>query len=133
MPDKENIRNKKISRWIVQHPYLAFHLLVLGILTFYVVSHWNVCISMQFFSRFDGNNILFLVWIILIFLTIYKVKVKDVEICARNMEEKYLDADMRNSIEEREQRLKSIEMHNAQEQMSNKIPKKGEDTNGSEN
>ena len=133
MPDKERIRDKKISRWILQHPYLAFHLLVLGALTLYVVSHWNLCISMQFFSRFDGNNILFLAWIILIFLTIYKVKVKDVEICVRNMEDEYLDADMRNSIEEREQRLKSIERHNAQAQMGSTIPKKGEDTDGSEN
>lgn len=50
-----------------------FHMVVLVGLSWYVFKNWETCISMQFFDDFNGNNILFLVWIILIFLLIYKV------------------------------------------------------------
>ena len=36
------------------------HFIVLALLSVYVFKNWETCISMQFFSRFDGNNILFL-------------------------------------------------------------------------
>ena len=40
----------------------------------------------NFFSRFDGNNILFLVWIILIVLVIYNIKIGDNSVFDRDME-----------------------------------------------
>ena len=63
---------QKAATWIKEKLILSrrriFHYAVLIALTWYVLSNWETCISMQFFSRFDGNNILFLVWIILIVL-----------------------------------------------------------------
>lgn len=41
---------------------------------------------MQFFSQFDGNNILFLVWILLIVLPFYDIEIKEAKLHIRNME-----------------------------------------------
>lgn len=64
----------------------VFHYLILIILTCYVILNWEKCISMQFFSQFDGNNILFLLWLILIFLIIYNVKIGDNTVFDRDSE-----------------------------------------------
>lgn len=42
---------------------------------------------MQFFSQFDGNNILFLVWIVLILLIIYEVEGQGIKIAKHEKEE----------------------------------------------
>lgn len=60
---------------------------------------------MQFFNYFDGDNILFLTWIALIFLNVYNVKVKDIEITKRTLKDKVIAADMKNNIEKHEQLL----------------------------
>lgn len=82
---------QKAVIWIKEKLILSrrriFHYAVLITLTWYVLSNWETCISMQFFSRFDGNNILFLVWIILIILVIYNIKIGDNSVFDRNMEE----------------------------------------------
>lgn len=62
------------------------HFIVLALLSVYVFKNWETCISMQFFSRFDGNNILFLVWIVLIFLIIYEVEGKGFKVAKRKQE-----------------------------------------------
>ena len=59
---------------------------------------------MQFFQEFNGNNILFLCWLLMIFLKIFKIKVKDVEIF-RNLQNDYMMADMKHKIEERQQQM----------------------------
>lgn len=74
---------KKI--WAVRHR--AFHILVLLCLTIYIMINWEKCIAMQFVSQFDGNNILFLVWLVLIFLVIYEVEGKGVKVAQRKQEE----------------------------------------------
>ena len=56
-------------------------------LSCYVLLNWEECISMQFFSQFDGNNILFLVWIILILLIIYEVEGQGIKIAKHKKEE----------------------------------------------
>ena len=56
---KKWYRLKKL--WSVR--YSVFHVIVFLCLSCYVLLNWEECISMQFFSQFDGNNILFLVWI----------------------------------------------------------------------
>lgn len=54
-----------------------------SILTIYVLSNWEKCISMQFFSSFDGNNILFIIWILMIIFTIYDIKIKGFQVNER--------------------------------------------------
>lgn len=69
----------KEPRHTEENPPIAYWCLV-GALTLYVMSNWGKCISMQFFSRFDGNNILFLVWILLIVLPFYDIEGKGIKV-----------------------------------------------------
>lgn len=75
--------------------FVIFHIVTFIFLTIYVVLDWKKCVSMQLFSEFNGNNILFVAWIALIFLNMYKVKIKDVEVIERKAEEK-LQEDVQN-------------------------------------
>lgn len=84
---------KMTLKWCKSHMYTIFHSLVLAVLTIYVILNWRLCISMQFFSQFNGNNILFLVWILLILLTLYDVEAKDIKIKERKMKEEYENAE----------------------------------------
>ena len=63
-----------------------------SILTIYVLSNWEKCISMEFFKSFNGNNILFIVWILMIIVNIY-----DIEINGFKMSERKQEIDMVNS------------------------------------
>ena len=83
-PKQEKMRRLK-KFWSAR--YTIFHIVTVFCLTLYVLVNWKKCISMQFFERFDGNNILFLVWIILIFLIIYEVEGKGVKIAKHKQEE----------------------------------------------
>ena len=67
--------------------YAIFHFVAFVCLTIYVLANWGKCISMQFLTQFDGNNILFIVWIILSFLIIYEVEGKGVKIARHKQEE----------------------------------------------
>ncbi|MCI9587417.1 MAG: hypothetical protein HFF60_05560 [Oscillospiraceae bacterium] len=83
---------KKQEKWhrlkkLSSMRYGIFHFIVLLCLTCYILLNWEKCISMQFFSQFDGNNILLLVWIILIFLIIYEVEGKGIKIAEHKKEE----------------------------------------------
>lgn len=80
---KKWYRLKKL--WSVR--YSVFHVIVFLCLSCYVLLNWGECISMQFFSQFDGNNILFLVWIILILLIIYEVEGQGIKIAKHKKEE----------------------------------------------
>ena len=80
---KKWYRLKKL--WSVR--YSVFHVIVFLCLSCYVLLNWEECISMQFFSQFDGNNILFLVWIILILLIIYEVEGQGIKIAKHKKEE----------------------------------------------
>ena len=61
----------------------------------YVICNWEECISMQFFSQFDGNNILFLTGLALVILPFYKLKieVKDLKMEAE-MQREFQNADL---------------------------------------
>ena len=50
---------------------------------------------MKFFSNFDGNNVLFVAWIVLIFLNMYNIKIKDIEFIEKRADEK-LKEDVQN-------------------------------------
>lgn len=77
---------KKTGRLLGRYFHDFFHVVIFLALTLYVIKNWNSCISMQFFSSFDGNNILFLVWIILILLIIYEVEGKGIKLRKRKQE-----------------------------------------------
>ncbi len=69
-------RRYRFANWISVHIYTILYIAVLVILTRYIICNWEKCISMQFFSQFDGNNILFLVWIASIVLFFYDIEAK---------------------------------------------------------
>ena len=54
-----------------------------SILTIYVLRNWEKCISMEFFKSFNGNNILFIVWILMIIFTIYDIEIKGFKMSER--------------------------------------------------
>lgn len=66
----------KVLKFIKFRIYEILYIGLLGLLSVYVVIHWEECIAMTFFDQFDGNNILFLVWIVLIILLFYDVEAK---------------------------------------------------------
>lgn len=105
MIDPYLTRRKRIWYWWLRYKNAVFYWFTLGMLTGYVIKNWDTCISMQFFSDFNGNNILFLCWILMIFLKIFKIKVRDVEVFTRNLQDEYLQADMQHNIEERMQQF----------------------------
>ena len=78
---------KSIKRFVLKYFYTLMHIVVLVSLSIYIFSHWELCISMQFFSSFDGNNILFLSWIALIFLLLYRVEGKGIKVDRRIQED----------------------------------------------
>lgn len=76
-----------VIRFVWLRIYTVFYLILIGILTKYICEHWEACISMQFFSQFDGNNILFLVWIAAIMLFFYDIEIKESKFHRRSIEE----------------------------------------------
>lgn len=89
---------KKLWKWLLKKRSIIFHWVILLALTVYIIRNWNSCVSMQFFSNFDGNNILFLVWIILIFLMLYDVEAKGVKLRKRELKEVFEIIDMQHRI-----------------------------------
>lgn len=65
---------KRIFNFVNRNVYQILYLVMLGALWTYIVLNWEKCVSMQFFSQFDGNNILFLVGILLVILPFYEVE-----------------------------------------------------------
>lgn len=98
-----------VSRnFISNHWRAVFHFLVLVLLTIYVVCNWKDCITMQFFQDFDGNNILFLIWIILIFFIIYDVEAKGIKIKRRELKQELEQNSMLYNIEARRNAIRSM-------------------------
>jgi hypothetical protein len=93
---------ERLGKWVSAHSYNILYGVLLIALSRYILTHWDECISMQFFSCFDGNNILFLVWIILIVLPFYSIEGKGFKLKIRGIEratEKIQDADLQYEIE----------------------------------
>ena len=89
---------KKLWKWLLKQRSIIFHWIILIVLTVYIIRNWDSCISMQFFSNFNGNNILFFVWIILIFLMLYDVEAKGVKLKKRELKEELDIIDMQHRI-----------------------------------
>lgn len=67
---------KIIMHWIKLHIYEISYIVLLMILTSYILINWETCVTMTFFEQFDGNNILFLIWIMLLILPFFDVEAK---------------------------------------------------------
>ena len=89
---------KKLWKWLLKQRSIIFHWIILIVLTVYIIRNWDSCISMQFFSNFNGDNILFFVWIILIFLMLYDVEAKGVKLKKRELKEELDIIDMQHRI-----------------------------------
>lgn len=97
---KEPIKRigKQIINCLKCHVYQIFYAIMSVALWIYVISNWDKCIHMQFFSQFDGNNILFLVGILLPILPFYEVEGKGFKI--RRMGVKALEHDLQKKESE---------------------------------
>ena len=86
---------KRFFTWIYLNIYEIIYIVLLIILSKYIISNWEKCISMKFFEQFDGNNILFLVWIVLLILFFNDVEAKDFKFKRKekDMEKQLANAD----------------------------------------
>ena len=92
MKKKTKHRGKQIRNWLKHHLYQIVYFIMLIALWLYIGLNWEKCVSMQFFSQFDGNNILFLVGILLMVLPFYEVEGGGIKI--RKAGEKELEKDL---------------------------------------
>lgn len=77
---KVNKKNKIFFIWFSAHLSTILYVAILVILWIYVILNWEKCIAMQFFTKFDGNNILFLVGILLTMLPFYEIEGKGIKL-----------------------------------------------------
>lgn len=93
---QNNIRNSVIKKksfikrlliGIKNHKYTILYIVILAVLWTYIIINWELCINMQLFSQFNGNNILFLVGIILTVLPFYDIEGKGVKLVRRTKKE----------------------------------------------
>lgn len=83
--------SERICNFIKSHLYQTFYAIMLLALWLYLVLNWEKCVSMKFFSQFDGNNILFLVGILLAVLPFYEVEGKGFKIHRVGIKELEMD------------------------------------------
>lgn len=98
-------RGKRILKWLSQHYHNILYICILFVLWLYIISNWERCISMRFFCRFDGNNILFLLGIVLVILPFYDIEGKGIKLRKREMtkeEKRAQDEKNKAEIEQRE-------------------------------
>lgn len=82
---KESI--KRFIDWIRLRIYGILYFILIVTLSVYIVLNWDKCLSMKFFEQFDGNNILFLVWIALLILFFYDIEAKDMKFHRKRIED----------------------------------------------
>lgn len=101
----------RLKDWAISNIYAIMYIVLIIALTKYVFCNWEECISMQFFSQFDGNNILFLVWILLFVLPFYDIEIKEAKFHKRNMEkakEQVNDEGVALTLEQRVEKIDSM-------------------------
>ena len=115
--EKDTEKKCHILNKIIYIRYRLFHISVFVCLTGYVLINWKECVSMQFFSSFNGNNILFLVWIVFIFLNIYRIKFNNVEVVsAITLAQEYTAQSMKYENEQQEYMAQSMKYENEQQE-----------------
>lgn len=101
----------RLKDWAILNIYTILYIVLIIALTKYVFCNWEECVSMQFFSQFDGNNILFLVWILLFVLPFYDIEIKEAKFHKRNMEkakEQINDEGVALTLEQRVEKIDSM-------------------------
>ena len=78
---------QRVVHFVWVRIYTVLYIAILWKLSEYIFNNWEKCISMKLFSQFDGNNILFLVWIAAIMLFFYDIEIKEGKFHRRNIEE----------------------------------------------
>lgn len=87
MRNKNKFRIRNAFYWMRKHIYIILYVLLLIVLWLYVILNWDKCISMQFFSQFDGNNILFLTGIGLVVIPFFNIEAKEFKITMKKQKE----------------------------------------------
>lgn len=84
---------KFVSFKVPKEYYMYSVLVVLSSL--FVFFNWNSCVNMQFFSSFNGYNIIFIVWIVLLILSLFKIDFNGISFAKK--EEKVFDEKYNNA------------------------------------
>ena len=88
---------KRIAKGISRYYRNIVYIIIVLILWGYLIYNWEKCISMQLFSQFDGNNILFLVGIALIILPFFRFEIEGKGIKVQAEMRKEMQADFQNA------------------------------------
>ncbi len=109
---------KKLIKWIKLRIYEILYIVLLAILSSYILINWKICVTMTFFEQFDGNNILFLIWIVLLILPFYDVEAKGWKFRKKGIEDtrKLFENAENNFMQERINNLRdSMQSQNSDE------------------
>jgi hypothetical protein len=109
---------KRLIKWIKLRIYEILYIELLAILSSYILINWEICVTMTFFEQFDGNNILFLIWIVLLILPFYDVEAKGWKFRKKGIEDtrKLFENAENNFMQERINNLRdSMQFQNSDE------------------
>jgi hypothetical protein len=72
----ENVekKNRSVKEFIKSRWRLIWYFVAALLLTVYIIYNWEAVISFTPFSDFDGNNLLFVVWIIVVSLPFIRIE-----------------------------------------------------------
>lgn len=110
---EKNIGKKRILIFLKNHIYTLLYVFMLMILWAYIIINWELCISMQFFSQFNGNNILFITGIVLTILPFYDIEGKDIRLRRRSTKGLEKDLQDANSQYDRDRLLEAAKLQNS--------------------
>lgn len=91
-------RNWQSILWIV------IYITLVALSTSFVVCNWPKCLEMEFFSRFNGYNIIWILWIFLLFMPLISVDNKWFKIA--------------NPLSKKEKEMENIEQNTKTEQLA---------------
>ncbi len=114
MIEKIKLIAKRLFNFLKRYIYQILYIIMLCALWIYIILNWEKCVSMQFFSQFDGNNILFLVGIILMILPFYEVEGDGIKIRRANV--KALERDLEKQESEFQKNAMQITINTMQSQ-----------------
>lgn len=103
-------RSERLKQWIKSYRMeIGYCIMTLSFLV-YCILNWDNCVQMQFFSKFDGNNILFIVTLLLIILPFYDIEGKGLKLRKKRTKaakNKYTDASSTFGLESHISKLQS--------------------------
>ena len=107
---------KRLVNWIKLRIYEVLYIVLLLILSAYILNNWEICVTMTFFEQFDGNNILFLIWIMLLILPFYDVEAKGWKFRKKGIE------DTRKQFENAESNFRQNQINNMLDSLKTQNP-----------